>query len=41
MRDVHEGDTLPKGTVIARLDPDDYGESAARPPSDWRRPAPG
>ena len=25
MRDVHEGDTLPKGTVIARLDPDDYG----------------
>jgi RND family efflux transporter MFP subunit len=25
MRDVHEGDTLPKGTVLARLDPDDYG----------------
>jgi RND family efflux transporter MFP subunit len=25
MRDVHAGDTLPKGTVIARLDPDDYG----------------
>jgi RND family efflux transporter MFP subunit len=25
MRDVHEGDALPKGTVIARLDPDDYG----------------
>jgi RND family efflux transporter MFP subunit len=25
MRDVHEGDRLPKGTVIARLDPDDYG----------------
>ncbi len=25
MRDVHEGDTLARGTVIARLDPDDYG----------------
>ena len=25
MRDIHEGDTLPRGTVIARLDPDDYG----------------
>jgi RND family efflux transporter MFP subunit len=25
MRNVHEGDTLDKGTVIARLDPDDYG----------------
>jgi RND family efflux transporter MFP subunit len=25
MRDVFEGDTLAKGTVIARLDPDDYG----------------
>jgi len=25
MRDVHEGDTLSLGTVIARLDPDDYG----------------
>ncbi|WP_254054007.1 efflux RND transporter periplasmic adaptor subunit [Singulisphaera sp. GP187] len=25
LRDVHEGDTLAKGTVIARLDPDDYG----------------
>ena len=25
MRDIHEGDALPKGTVIARLDPDDYG----------------
>ncbi|AGA28073.1 efflux RND transporter periplasmic adaptor subunit [Singulisphaera acidiphila] len=25
MRDVHEGDRLAKGTVIARLDPDDYG----------------
>ena len=25
MRDVHAGDTLPRGTVIARLDPDDYG----------------
>jgi RND family efflux transporter MFP subunit len=25
MRNVHEGDTLTKGTVIARLDPDDYG----------------
>ncbi len=25
MRDVHEGDQLAKGTVLARLDPDDYG----------------
>jgi len=24
MRDVHEGDRLPKGTVLARLDPADY-----------------
>ncbi len=24
MRPIHEGDTLDKGTVIARLDPDDY-----------------
>jgi len=34
MRDVHEGDTLTKGTVIARLDPDDYrrerGQAAER-----------
>ncbi|WP_406698921.1 efflux RND transporter periplasmic adaptor subunit [Singulisphaera sp. Ch08] len=25
MRDIHEGDTLARGAVIARLDPDDYG----------------
>ena len=25
MRDVHAGDTLSRGTVLARLDPDDYG----------------
>jgi RND family efflux transporter MFP subunit len=25
LRNIHEGDTLPKGTVLARLDPDDYG----------------
>jgi RND family efflux transporter MFP subunit len=34
MRDVHEGDTLAKGTVIARLDPADYererGQAAER-----------
>ncbi|WP_435010714.1 efflux RND transporter periplasmic adaptor subunit [Tundrisphaera lichenicola] len=24
VRDIHEGDTVPRGTVLARLDPDDY-----------------
>jgi RND family efflux transporter MFP subunit len=30
MRDVHEGDTLARGTVIARLDPDDYGRDRGK-----------